>query len=243
MVRNARASKSKRGFYAALAVVALGGGAVIYSIASKPPAVTRVDPVAPAGEAVGHLRGDPNAPVQILEFADFECPGCAQFATVTEPDVRQRIVDAGLASFRFFDFPLEIHPNSRKAHLTAACAGDQNKFWEMHDRVFAGQNEWNTQTTRNPKGVFEGYARELGLDAAKFEDCYDNDRHAAAIEANRQEGIRRGVRSTPTFFVGDRKIESVIPYDALKAIIDSVRATTPAAAPAVPAAPAPGKAP
>jgi protein-disulfide isomerase len=242
VVKNARAKSSKRGFYAALAIVAVAGGAAIYAVAqqSREDRVERVAPVA-AGEAKGQLLGDPNAPVQIVEFADFECPGCAQFAIVTEPDVRKRIVEAGLASFRFYDFPLDMHPNAVKAHMAAACAADQGKFWEMHDLIFAGQNDWNTRATRNPKGVLEGYARQLGLDGDKWEDCYDNNRHAAAIEANKQEGIRRQVGSTPTFFIGDRKVADVVPYDELKAYVDSARAAAGAATPApAPATPAPG---
>jgi protein-disulfide isomerase len=241
VVKTARGRSTRRGFYAALAIVAVAGGAAIYGIAqqSKRDSVERVAPVA-AGEAKGQLRGDPNAPVQIVEFADFECPGCGQFATVTEPDIRTRIVDAGLASFRFYDFPLDIHRNTVKAHMAAACAADQGKFWEMHDRIFAGQNEWNGQATRNPKSVLEGYARELGLDGDKWEDCYDNDRHAAEIEANKQEGIRRQVGSTPTFFIGDRKISGAVPYDEIKAYVDSARAAATAAA--TPAKPAPDSA-
>jgi hypothetical protein len=168
VVKNARAKSSKRGFYAALAIVAGGGRrgpSTAVAQQSREDRVERVAPVA-AGEAKGQLLGDPNAPVQIVEFADFECRGCAQFAIGHRADVRTRIVTAGLASFRFYDFPLEIHPNSPKAHMAAACAADQGKFWEMHDRVFAGQNDWNTRATRNPKGVFEGYAREIGLDGA-----------------------------------------------------------------------------
>ena len=226
MVRNARARSSKRGFYVALAVVAIAGGAIIYSLMerSRAASVTTIDPNLPPVEAKGQVLGDPNAPVQIIEFADFECPGCAQFAVVTEPDVRTRIVQAGLASFRFYDFPLDIHPNSIKASMAAACAADQNKFWEMHDRVFEGQNDWNAQATRNPKKVFQGYAQALGLNMGTWEDCYDNDRHAASIQANKREGERRQIRSTPTFIIGDRMITGARPYDEIKAIVDSARA-------------------
>ena len=227
MVRNARSRSSKRGFYVALAVVAVAGGGIIYSMMerSREQSVSIVDPNLPPVAAAGRVLGDTNAPVQIIEFADFECPGCAQFASVTEPDVRKRIVEAGLASFHFYDFPLEIHPNSMKASMAAACAADQNKFWEMHDRIFEGQNDWNGLATRNPKGVFKEYATALGLNVATWEECYDSNRHAAKIQANRREGERRGVGSTPTFIIGDRKISGARPYDELKAYVDSARAS------------------
>ena len=236
-----RGKRSMGKFYGALAAVALLGAAAIGYVATRPdeapPRATIVDPKL-ASEAQGYLRGDSTAPVQILEWADYECPACAQFATITEPDVRKRLIETGLASYRFFDFPLEQHRNTIGASTAAACAGDQGKYWEMHDRLFAGQMEWNTQATSSPKDVFEGYAREIGLDVAAWESCYDSDKHARRIQANRAEGERRQVRSTPTFVVGKRMIPGALPYDMLKALVDSAAAEAKAAAPA---APAPGQ--
>jgi protein-disulfide isomerase len=114
--------------------------------------------------------------VKIIEFADFECPGCGNFATVTEPDVRKRIIEPGLANMTFYDFPLPQHKNSRAAHNAAACAADQGKFWEMHDRLFNSQDQWNTQATDNPKPFFEKYASDMGLDAKTWEDSKRKDR-------------------------------------------------------------------
>lgn len=225
-------------FYGALAAVALAGVAAIGYFATRPkeqPAATIVDPKL-ATEAQGYLRGDSAAPVQIMEWADYECPACAQFATITEPDVRKRLIETGLASYRFFDFPLEQHRNTVGASTAAACAGDQGKYWEMHDRLFAGQMEWNTQATSSPKKVFEGYAREIGLDAGAWESCFDSDKHARRIQANRAEGERRQVRSTPTFIVGKRMIPGALPYDMLKALVDSAAAEAKAAPAATPPA-------
>ena len=126
--------------------------------------------------------------MQILEFADFECPGCGNFATVTEPDVRKRIIEAGLANFTFYDFPLPMHKNSQAAHNAAACAADQNKFWEMHDRLFGTQDQWNTQATDNPKPFFEKYASDIGLDTKAWESCFDDRKHQGRILANMNYG-------------------------------------------------------
>jgi len=221
-------------FYAALAIVALGGAGAIGYLSTRSKAqqvVTAVDP-ALAREAEGYLMGDSTAPVQIVEFADFECPACGQFATITGPDVRERLVQTGLASYRFYDFPLEQHQNTLAASHAAACADDQGKFWEMHDRIFAGQEEWNTQATNNPKPVFQGYARELNLDVGAWEQCYDSRKHQRRIEANRAEGERRRVRSTPTFIVGGRMIPGAVPYDMMKALVDSARTEAGVPAPA-----------
>jgi protein-disulfide isomerase len=210
-------------FYAGLALVLIAGAGLIGYLATreKPrPAVTTVDPNL-AREAEGYLLGDSTAPVQILEFADYECPACAQFATITEPDVRTRLIETGRASLRFFDFPLDMHKNTVPASNAAACAADQGKFWEMHDKLFAGQMEWNGQATSNPKRVFARYAQEIGLNTGQWEQCFDTQKHSRRIQANKAEGERRQVRSTPTFVIGSRMIPGSLPYDMLKALVDS----------------------
>lgn len=204
-------------------LVAVGVIAIVYEMNQKqrPPVVqTTVDP-ASLGPAKGYVIGKADAPVQILEFADFECPACGNFAVVTEPDVRKRIIDAGLASYRYFDFPLPMHKNTWYASEAAACANDQGRFWEMHDRLFQGQDQWNTEATSNPTSVFTGYAKDLGLDVSKWKSCYDGQAHLRDIQANKAEGERRKVSQTPTFVIGDKEIPGVIPYDQFKALVDS----------------------
>lgn len=217
-------AKSRTPFFALIAVVLAVGASFIYykTLASKAVPIT-LAPGTPLPKAEGYLRGNPDAPITILEFADFECPGCGQFANVTEPDVRSRIVDAGLANIRYFDFPLiNRHANTMAASLAAACANDQNKFWEMHDMLFAGQAEWRQETTTNPKKVFAEYVSKLGLDAPAWNQCFDSQKHVGRIEANRNEGISRMVNSTPTFIIGDQAYADVLTYDQLKGIIDSL---------------------
>lgn len=204
-------------------LVAVGVITIVYEMNQKqtPPVIqTAVDP-ASLGPAKGYLIGKADAPVQILEFADFECPACGNFAVVTEPDVRKRIIETGLASYRYFDFPLPMHKNTWYASEAAACANDQGRFWEMHDRLFQGQDQWNTEATSNPTSVLTGYAKDLGLDVAKWKSCYDGQAHLRDIQANKAEGERRKVSQTPTFVIGDKEIPGVIPYDQFKALVDS----------------------
>ena len=225
VVKRQRRANSTRPFYLALGGVVIAGGAFLTWQYMKPKEAVRVADATVPIKAEGYLLGSATAPVQILEFADFECPACSNSSTITEPDVRKRIVDAGLASFRFYDFPLPQHKHTMKASNTAACANDQGKFWEMHDRIFAGQIDW--AASRNPKGIFEDYAKEIGLDVAKWEECYEDGRHQAQIEANRAEGERRGVSSTPSFVIGRRLIPGSLPYDVIKAYVDSATAEAP----------------
>ena len=223
VVRNA--SSRPTGFYVLLGLVAVVGASILgYTFTRKPAAgvgtEVKYDP-ATSGPAQGYTMGKADAPVQIIEFADFECPGCGNFATVTEPDVRKRIIEPGLASLTFYDFPLPQHKNSQSAHNAAACAADQNKFWEMHDRIFNTQDQWNTQATDNPKPFFEKYAADIGLDTKAWEACYDARKHQGRILANMNEGEKREVGQTPTFIIGTKKYPGSLPYDVLKAIVDS----------------------
>jgi protein-disulfide isomerase len=223
------------------AIAVVGASILAYTLLRKPAIpvseAVAVDPSAPGSASQGYTMGNPDAPVHIIEFADFECPGCAQFATVTEPDVRSRIVNAGLARFTFYDFPLPQHRNSQPAHNAAACADDQGKFWEMHDRIFMGQNQWNTQAASNPRPFFEQYAADVGLNVGVWRTCYDQRKYQGRIMANLAEGEKRRVGSTPTFIIGDKMYPGALPYDVLKAAVDSAVAAAGAAAPA-PATPA-----
>ncbi len=192
-----------------------------------------------AGPAQGYLIGKVDAPVKIVEFADFECPSCGGWATVTEPDVRTRIINAGLANLTYYDFPLTQHRNTVAASNAAACADEQGKFWPMHDRLFQAQDEWNGEATESPKPFFKRYAGEVGLDVAKWEACFDAHKYQKRIAANLAEGLRRGVNSTPTFVIGNRVYPGMRSYDELKHIVDSVAKAggTAAASSTTPAAP------
>ncbi|MCU0648246.1 MAG: DsbA family protein [Gemmatimonadaceae bacterium] len=218
--------KSRSGFYALLGVVALAGaGAIGWAVTRPKTVVSKIDPSIPLPKAEGYVKGRPDAPVEIIEYADFECPGCGQFAAVTEPDIRSKLIDTGEARFRFMDHPLiEIHQNTMAASLAAACANEQGKFWEMHDRIFMGQPDWSGYATANPKKFFKQYAGELGADVAKWEQCFDDQKLVAQIEANRNEGLQRGIRSTPTFIVGGRMLTGAPTYDNIKALVDSAKA-------------------
>jgi protein-disulfide isomerase len=234
-VKDTRAANARKMFYLLLlVVVVVGAGALTWvTQRNKTSSIITVDPNAGIGVTTqGHVLGDSAAPVEIVEFADFECPICAQFATVTEPDVRERLVKTGQAKLRLYAFQINTgHLNSVAAALAAECASDQGKFWEMHDKLFAGQNDWAAVATRDdPKAAFQGYAKSLGLDMNAFNQCYDSRKHMGVVAANGAEAARRGANSTPTFIIGDKMLSGLQPYDVLKKLVDSARAKTPAPA-------------
>ena len=246
IVKDARASSRPKAFLWVLGIIALVGVAALGYVASKPKSrsadVNDVADTTNAGPAQGYLIGKVDAPVKIIEFADFECPSCAGFSTVTEPDVRTRIIDPGLANLTYYDFPLTQHRNTLAASNAAACADEQGKFWPMHDRIFQGQDEWNSEATDAPKAFLKRYAGEVGLDVAKWESCYDARKYHNRISANLAEGLRRGVNSTPTFVIGNKLYTGMRSYDELKELVDSIgKATTPPVTTGGSATPAPKK--
>jgi protein-disulfide isomerase len=220
VVKARKTQGQMRSFYVLLAAVAvIGLAAIIWQSKRAPkPTITLLENVEP-GDAHGYFLGDSAAPVTIMEFGDFECSACGNWATVQEPDVRSRLIEAGIANMRYFDFPLAMHPNTIQASNAAACAADQGKFWGMHDKLFAGQPEWSGP--QRPKPAFERYAEELGLDMTKWNECYENSTFMPRIRANREEGKRYGVTGTPTFVIGKRVVPYAVPFDELKAIVDS----------------------
>lgn len=220
------AKKSQKGFFAILGLIAAVFLIFIIYQVNKPAMqdVATVDPSIPLPAAEGYLLGNPKAPVQVLEFADFECPACGQFFVLTEPDVRTKLIETGQISYRFLDLPLPVHKNTWPASLAAACANEQGKFFEMHDQLFMGQDKWNGEATSRPKGVFKDYAKAIGLDVDKWGSCFDSQKYVRNIQANRREGERRRVASTPTFVIGSRMVPGSISYDKFKAYVDSALA-------------------
>jgi protein-disulfide isomerase len=229
VVTNAKRGGPGRGFWLALGVVAvLGLGALGY-VTSRPKATaTTIDPNLPPMKAEGYVLGSPTAPLEVIEFADFECPGCGQFATLTEPDVRTKLVSTGKIRIRYMDFPLSMHRNTWDASLAAACANDQGKFWELHDQLFQNQDRWNGETTSKPRPVIAELARSVGLDMPKYEACMDADTHRAKIQSHLLEAERRQVTQTPTFVIGDRMVAGALPYDTFKRLVDEELAKQPA---------------
>lgn len=168
----------------------------------------------------GYVIGSDSAPVTIVEYADFQCPACRQHAVLTMPDVLQRYVATGKVKWVFKDFPLDIHPNARTAHLAAACAADQGRFMEMHDQLFYGQNDWSQ--TRRPRRHFDDYAEAVGLDAGEFDECMDSRKFAGRIEASVRDGVSAGVGTTPTFIIEGRVVTGTIPFDQLASRIEAL---------------------
>jgi protein-disulfide isomerase len=228
---------ANRALYLVLGLVAVAGIGILTFLATRPSQVaTAVDPNAPPVTSEGYVLGSPDAPVEVLQFADFECPQCAYFALVTEPDIVNRMINTGEIRMRFIDFPItELHPNAWDAHRAAACAAEQERFWQMHHQIFAAQDRWDARATRNPNRLFKQIARTVpGMDGRRFDECVDSRRTHSIVAAHQAIGQRYGVGGTPTFVIGSQMFPGRMTYDQFRQAVERARAqgdTAPATAP------------
>lgn len=199
-------------FYWILGVVAvLGVGAVGYAVGTggtgdavtAPVEVEGIDdPQQLVEMARGVEKGEADAPLTIMEFADFQCPACAQFASLTMPQVTSTFVETGEAKLVFHDFPLiTIHPHAFLAARAARCAEEQGRFWEYHDALYANQSAWSGASSA-PVGRFVEYAGSVGMDTGAFEECLESDRYADVVTANQRLAQELGLGGTPSLVVG-----------------------------------------
>lgn len=164
----------------------------------------RAPTVAEVGVAGRPALGTVEAPVTVVEFSDYQCPFCARFFRTTLPALKAEYVDTGKVRYVFRDFPLDqIHPQARKAAEAARCAGEQGKYWEMHDTLFQNQQALGV-------GQLKAHARRLALDAAGFDACLDRGRFAGGVQKDLDDGIAAGVRGTPAFVVGRTRSDGMV---------------------------------
>ncbi|TMA25275.1 MAG: thioredoxin [Deltaproteobacteria bacterium] len=174
-------------------------------VALQPPELPRVEV-----EAKGPARGPGSAKVTIVEFSDFQCPYCSREAPVIERLMKEY---DGKVRLVFRNYPLDIHPLAAKAAEAGACAADQGKFWEMHDKMFSDQQKLAVEDLKN-------HAKSLGLDPVKFNKCLDGGEKKPLIDEDQKAGNEAGVNGTPAFFVNGIFINGAVPYDQIKQAVE-----------------------
>lgn len=167
---------------------------------------------------LGYITGLDDAPVTVVEFSDFGCPYCAQFATLSYPDVHAEFVLSGRVRWVFVPFVLGRFPNGDRAAHAAECAGSQDRFWAMHHLLYDRQPEWRRQGSADD--VFETLAREAGLDAERFRACYAGDESGPRIERSNRLAREAGVRATPTFVINGRMVEGALPPAHFRTLLE-----------------------
>lgn len=163
-------------------------------------------------------RGNPDARVLVIEFADFGCGYCAGFAAETHPALDAEFVRTGLVRWRVVPVALGLSRNSDDAAAAALCASRQDAFWPMYERLFAERLQW--LTLRRPRPRFLAFARALGLDTAHFGACLGDGDIRDSVRQATDAARKAGVRGTPTFFVQGRKVEGAIPLPLFRTILD-----------------------
>ena len=172
------------------------------------------------------IIGDPDAPITIIEFSDFQCPFCARFHIQTLPSIMEEYIDQGKVNLVFRDFPIQsIHPNALPAAVAAECANEQSKFKEMHDVLFEKQNEWNRQETSVAVSQFIQYAIELEMEEEIFESCISSGKHIDEIRKDLEDGKRLWNNWNSRILVGNEEIgfielKGAQPFDSFKKVID-----------------------
>jgi protein-disulfide isomerase len=190
---------------------------------SQPPA--SVTSVSVRGET---FRGDSGARVALIEYADFECPYCGEYERKTFPQILSDYINTGRIKYFYRDLPLPGHARALPAARAARCAGEQGKFWEMHDSLFAKQNALSVPALLDR-------AQTLGLDTAKFTECQSSEKYTADIQKSVSEAQKMGIDGTPTFFLGvvepsadvtiEKRLQGAAPFDVFKTEIDALLAS------------------
>jgi protein-disulfide isomerase len=214
-------------FYVIFGVLAVVGLAVLGYLLTRPstvsiPANVVVQPSDTSG-FVGYVKGSATAPVEITEYADYQCPFCQTFATLQMPTIEQRLIKTGRLRWRYRDFPLEMHPFARLAAHSAACADEQGKYWQQHERIYDGQQEWSA--ARDAAPFFRNYAQGAGLDLGRYDACMQSGKYAGRIQADYNSGVELGVSSTPTLLVNGRLHRGRFDSDAIIKLVDSLART------------------
>ena len=160
-----------------------------------------------------YVKGDENAPVTIIEYSDFECPFCGRFFEQTLPQIEENYIDTGKVKLIYRDFPLGFHANAQKAAEAAECAGEQGKYWEMHDTLY----ETGALSIANLKQ----HAKDLGLDSTQFDSCLDSGKYATEVTDDMAKGQAAGVSGTPSFTINGKLLVGAQPYATFAQMIDA----------------------
>jgi protein-disulfide isomerase len=182
-------------------------------VATAPPDsnITRAD--------LARIQGSPNAPLWVIEVSDFQCPYCKEWHDQTYHAFLDQYVKTGKVRLAYVNFPLAIHAYAWPAAEAAMCAGAQNRFWPMHDSLFASQARW--ENIADPAPVFDSLARAIGVDTSKWQDCIKSGKMKPLIQADHDRAQQAGASATPSFMIGDKLLTGAQPLIDMQRVIDS----------------------
>jgi len=193
--------------------------------AAQAPAATVMEKVSLALGSGWYSMGSDNAPVTVMEFADFQCPYCRRFHSDTFAELKKNYIDTGKVRFISRDLPLEFHSNAMNAALAARCAGEQNKYWELRDSLIVNSKDLARESITK-------YAQQTGLAMTGFTACLDSQKYKSQIGKDRDDANNLGFSGTPSFVIGKMnkdkldgvKIVGALPYATFDAKIQELLA-------------------
>jgi len=185
------------------------------SAASTDPLVAHADSA--------RIRGNPSAKLWMIIASDFQCPYCKMWHDSSDLTIRREYIDNGKVRLAFVNFPINSHQNAIPAAEYAMCAAGQDKFWQMHDALFASQEKWAALPEPGP--AFEQVAASVGVDMTALRSCVSAHKMRPLIEADHEKASRAGVRATPSFFIGSQLLEGVRTAEELGKALDAALAS------------------
>ncbi len=196
--------------------------AIIQQVVPLTPRLVQPDPqrtqAAPLGPGSNTL-GDPNAPVKITEYADFQCPYCMHYWQQTEPQIIEQYVKTGKVFYEYRSVGAFLGAESGAAAEAAYCAGDQGKFWEYHDTLFS---HWTGENVGDfSEHNLQQYAASTGLDQQAFNDCLSSGKYAARVQQDVKDARAAGVSATPSFLINGQLLEGAQPFEAFQQMIEA----------------------
>ncbi len=159
------------------------------------------------------VLGNQDAPVTVVEFADFQCPFCGRFSADAFPQIKEKYISTGKVKFVYRDYPLPFHPIAQPAAEAGACANEQGKFWEYHDYIFAHQADLSVPNLK-------AWAQGVELDAARFNNCFDSHKYSAEVKKDTADGQKAGVSGTPSTFINGRLVVGAVPFEQFQSVIE-----------------------
>jgi protein-disulfide isomerase len=165
--------------------------------------------------------GSDKAKVTIVEFSDFQCPFCRVFFNDTYSQIKKEYIDTGKVRLVFRHYPLPFHDAARPSALAAACAQEQGKFWQMHDKMFTEQAKKGTGTVAFGVSELKAWAGQIGLNTGQFNSCLDSAKYASRVDTDTADGSKFGVSGTPSFFINGELLVGAQPFAQFKTAIDA----------------------
>lgn len=208
-------------------VIGVAGTWLAFSIRSAdatPPQETKqaITPLASQENFLeARSKGDPDAPITVLEATDFQCPYCRDFVEQTLPYLETEYINTGKVRFVFLNLPLpQLHPNATAAHEFAMCAAAQDRFWPIHDLLFKYQQQWARLSDPGP--YFRQLADSARLRRGDLEECFTTGQVRQLIRQEAQNNFQSGLRSTPAFVIEDGVLPGFAPIEMWRPILDSI---------------------